>query len=622
MANIKLYGNTWDTSSVYDDAQGKTQKQINAKTATNDGYFEDMTVGTAEQLLSSKYTEDKVPYSFRQTGGGVDVGKRAEEMLVGGTVVWNQLCPELTSGNWGAENGVTASFSNGEVTISSTIVNNGIRCNAAYFRSLKHKYLISFDAKGTAGTIASIVSNNTNLGLNCELRTSNTFENAATIIDNTNKGDGVTRYLYIIGRDSVYENLVVKNAMIIDLTQMFGSTIADYIYGLEQATAGAGVAYFRSLFPKSYYAYNTGTLMSVNAAAHQTVGFNQWDEVAEGGAVDAQTGEPIMPTGSVLRIRSKNFIPCFPSTTYYTAFVGVYQTGSWYSLFFYDKDKKYLIGSAFSPNKNNTFVTPQNAYYMKFNTSDGWGSGTYNGGICINFSDPAKNGTYEPYEKHTYPLDSTLTLRGIPKLDSNNKLYYDGDIYASDGTVTRKYGIIDMGTMTWTRQAGNEGVYVFASGSITQRKAGVINLLTSKYTTTNITAWDSTRPNATISGSSSSINVIVRDDTYSDAASFKTAMSGIYLVYELDTPTTESASPYTNPQICDGSGTEEYVDAGVLAEERDVSVPVGHETKYGEDLVGKLEALPPIPDAPTTNGTYDLRVVVSGGEPTYSWVSV
>lgn len=40
-----------------------------------------------------------------------------------------------------------------------------------------------------------------------------------------------------------------------------------------------------------------------------------------------------------------------------------------------------------------------------------------------------------------YPLDDNLELRGIPKLDSNNELYYDGDTYASDGTVTRKYGI-------------------------------------------------------------------------------------------------------------------------------------------------------------------------------------
>ena len=40
-----------------------------------------------------------------------------------------------------------------------------------------------------------------------------------------------------------------------------------------------------------------------------------------------------------------------------------------------------------------------------------------------------------------YALDSDLILRGIPKMDANNKLYYDGDVYESNGTVTRTYGI-------------------------------------------------------------------------------------------------------------------------------------------------------------------------------------
>jgi len=66
--------------------------------------------------------------------------------------------------------------------------------------------------------------------------------------------------------------------MCIDLTQMFGSTIADYVYSLEQSTAGAGVAWFRKLFPKDYYEYNAGTLKSVEGlSAHETVGFNQWN---------------------------------------------------------------------------------------------------------------------------------------------------------------------------------------------------------------------------------------------------------------------------------------------------------------------------------------------------------
>ena len=50
---------------------------------------------------------------------------------------------------------------------------------------------------------------------------------------------------------------------VFDLSVMFGTTIADYINTLETATPGAGVAWFRALFPKDYYAYDAGTLRSV-----------------------------------------------------------------------------------------------------------------------------------------------------------------------------------------------------------------------------------------------------------------------------------------------------------------------------------------------------------------------
>lgn len=49
---------------------------------------------------------------------------------------------------------------------------------------------------------------------------------------------------------------------IFDLTLMFGSIIANRIYALETATTGAGVAWFKKYFPKDYYPYNTGTLVS------------------------------------------------------------------------------------------------------------------------------------------------------------------------------------------------------------------------------------------------------------------------------------------------------------------------------------------------------------------------
>lgn len=77
--------------------------------------------------------------------------------------------------------------------------------------------------------------------------------------------------------------------MLIDLTAMFGSTIADYIYSLEQATAGAGVAFFRSIYPDDYYAYDSGTTEIVGKETPEaTIAFGQ---TVYGGVLDVTRGK-------------------------------------------------------------------------------------------------------------------------------------------------------------------------------------------------------------------------------------------------------------------------------------------------------------------------------------------
>ena len=78
--------------------------------------------------------------------------------------------------------------------------------------------------------------------------------------------------------------------------------------------------------------------------------------------------------------------------------------------------------------------------------------------------------------------------------------------------------------------------------------------------------------------------IYVRDAAYTDATAFKTAMSGVYLLYELATQTIETAESYQSPQVVDPYGTEEYVTTSI--------VPVGHNTKYPEDIVRKIDSLP------------------------------
>lgn len=341
---------------------------------------------------------------------------------------------------------------------------------------------------------------------------------------------------YSIGASagSAITGLTSGSDMVIDLTLALGSTIADYIYTLEQGTAGAGVAWFKRLFPKPYYPYDAGSLQSVSGvSAHKMTGFNQWDGTYENSKwIDNYT------TGAVANANSSynvtDFIRVTPNTAYYMA-----QTGSSRNIF-YDAEKNAIPMTSWAISDSAKVITsPANAHYIRFTITN-----AYLSAFIFNLSwDGSRNGEYEPYISHSYPLDDTLTLRGVPKLNASNQLYYDGDTYESDGTVTRRYGI-----------------RAYQSG----------------------------------------------DENLADAITDKTNT-----VYKLTTPTTEQAEPYQNPQIADPSGTEEYVTTSI--------VPVGHETEYPTDLLGKLEQLSDIPEPPSTNGTYTLEAVVSGGQVTYIW---
>ena len=441
------------------------------------------------------------------------------------------------------------------------------------------------------------------------------------------------------GRDNIF-----------DLTQMFGSSIADYVYTLESGTTGAGVSWFTHLFPKPYYSYNAGQLLSVNTSSHITRGFNEFDEAV----MATYTGWDYADgyyTGGMGNIPTK----VWENKSGYSGrvcitFTGYAASGVNGRFVFHYTDGTEDFQAYFPTSLDTKTVVStvgKDVSYIGRNFSTG--GNVYFKSVCINLSwDGERDGEYEAYEEHVYPLDESLTLRGIPKLDSGNNLYYDGDTYEADGAVTRKYGIVDLGTLDWINPSGN----IFRTNDITDAadisSNGVkANMVCSKYSTVTWSGpdayWD--KSIAKISGGNA---IAVLDSSYTDADAFAADMSGVYLVYELATPTSGEADSYQTPQIIDDFGTEEFVDYGVAQSTREVAVPVGHNSVYVANLRAKLEMAPDspdgdgdyivrqtngeneyvplvipqeLPDLPSTNGTYQLQVTVSGSTKTLSWVS-
>lgn len=453
----------------------------------------DVTVTDADKCevivtTDNTITEDSGVYIERQSGGG----SRELDEIVGGSVVWNQLIPTANK-----------SFTNTTVDSAGTSFSMRLRQTYSPYTTL----FTNFNT-GIGVVDAVIAASSSFVGISLihvgATNNINIYGDADTVITSGHK------YLFhikVLGNTvNTVGGLQTDNFMFIDLTALFGSTIADYIYSLEQSTAGSGIAWLKSYgyLTEDYYGYTANKIESVSVARHITKDSND-----------------------------------------------------------------SVIGS-----------------------------------YAIN----------------------PITLRGIPKLNASNQLYYDGDVYEASGRVTRKYGIVDLGTLTWSTapiSGGNQRFYAMISNvKPTGDATKIANIICPKYIAISNASQYGGTEGICIHQSNHEVNIYDTNYLNSSTSVFKTAMSGVYLVYELATPTYEDSSPFEANQIVDANGTEEYIDAGVEAGTRDVAIPVGHDTKYynGKAYVKPLTAgtsdtvsmadmgiMPTSPMYIEANGTLDVE---------------
>ena len=563
------------------DVTLKIQLEEGSTATPYEPYQQPQTITQDFNVSLTPTSTDTTPYLFKAVG---DVyGDRLEDKIVGGTVAWNQLAAELGTSSWSTSD-ATVTYADGVATVVPSalygwIREKGVQAGVKVILP-SHKYLVMADIKAvSATTLALFISDNLDFTYKKVLSATTSWANYSWVC-NIASSTVANSVLYGVRSDNASDlaEYQLKNFMLFDLTQMFGSTIADYIYSLEQSQAGAGVAWFKKLFPNDYYAYNAGELLSVEGLqSHDAVGFNQWDEEWVNGRWN--TNGTISTSRNV---SCKNPIKVFPNTTYYFH-CGAYPTVGGYGVadvYLFDENMEFL--GYYPPGGylgKNTFEikTTNKTRYITFTTYDSTYGTTYKNDICINLSNPSRNGEYEPYEKHSYPLDSSLTLRGIPKLDASNNLYYDGDEYTSDGKVKRKYGILEItsGMVALAQNTYSNIVYarVAKPTNSADRNKATTTCIHSTFVSSNVTGnWND----------ASKVNLVLGTAHYTEywfgfasgttLAQVQAALAGTSLVYELATPTTETATPYTNPQIVSKYGTLEYVTNSI--------VPVGHKTTY------------------------------------------
>ena len=542
-------------------------------TATEYEPYTEQTISQSFNVTLTPTVIDETPYLFKKTG---DVrGDRESLELVGGTVNWNQLVQNgdfANTSKWVVSN-LSLSVSGNVGTVTSTSVGSQVlqqTNNGGDFVD-GHKYFTAMLLKAnTSGhTFGASLS-----GLSLNINTLVPLTEMPTvwtafhgIVNFTLQSSGNNTFRIAVTSStalSVGDYFNVRDVILIDLTAFFGnSSTADYVYSLEQATAGAGIAWLRKYFPDlfAYSPYNTGTLESVKPTAHVTVGVNQWDEVAELGYINELTGEK---SGSAIRLCSKNYIPIIPNTEYYFQHSGVAK------LFWYDFDKNF-IGSPANWGQSASFTSPNNCHYAMIGFPEAY-STTYKNDYCLNISNPAINGKYFPADHHTYPI-SELELRGILKL-VDGELRFDGDTRKADGSTQRKYGIVDLGSLHYGYNA-SYGFYASTSQIAENNRPkdngtnGIPNAICVGYGMVSAGVMTGGTTDMCIAIGA---YIYVSNSNYTDPTALKTALSGKYLVYEKATPTTETADPFTDPQEVSIYGTEEFVSSN--------GVPVGNKTTY------------------------------------------
>ena len=556
-------------------------------------------------LITDYIAEEKTPYLFRPSANGLANVISEKDMIVGGTVAWNQLVNPIANG--GTFNGITVTKNNdGSYTFNGTATSE-LRF---YYGVENHSIPASIDAIGThkyfmcgcpsGGSLSTyfVAYANGSGGL---MDYSNSVDIGSGKIGSIHTSGMRRSGVAFVIKNGVTVNNLKVGINFIDLTQMFGSTIADYLYTLESGTSGSGIAKLKEwgFLQKDYYPYNSGDLQSVQTSAHVMRGFNQWDEDFALGFWNAYGAFSSNTSGYM---SNKTHIKVSPNTSY---FITIGKQASFY-IAYYDADKNFIKRETRAyVTSTRLFTTPSNCYYICFSTYDNYGT-TYLNDICINLHwDGERDGEYEPYKEHSYALDSDLELRGILKLDAQNNLYYDGDTYESNGTVTRKYGIIDLGTLTWTYVTSDTVFYA----SIPDKRDGLAAVRCgSRYVPGGLSGYSTSDY---LIGQSSNASLLKRifisDPNYNTASAFKASLDGIYLLYELNDSavTTETADPFAQYQIVDADGTEEYVD------ERTVPIPVGHDTFYQQAV--------DVPQLPTADGSYRLALSKTGNTATASW---
>ena len=479
--------------------------------------------------------------------------------IKGKAIVWNQLFTNSVI----SSNGVT--ISNNQ---DRTITLNGT-ANKSYidFTPLSdamnqvHKYLLCLKILNNPDNISFFYGWPNRSGMRTGIISTGescVVCNQTTSLTQLGRGNGLSGFA--VG--TVFNNVKIA-VMVMDLTQMFGA-------GNEPSTPEE----FRAMFPADYYPYNVGELKTIVPTSIEASGINLLNLVGRKEISSVTVGYRI-PTDAYPEIDAHIYyrgisangylspstvteatvlsssviaktgtaggsdgygvgipLTVVPSTTYYIKCTTSGAVGVGYA------NSNKIITSYNWTLSNNQFTTPRDCRYalIVFRPNAYDTLATFEN-ICVS---TVQTNEYQPYNKYRVNIPSS---KYFPDgMRSAGSAY---DEMQNDEAIKR-IGVVDLGTLNWTYTStpSHERFDAVVSGIKLVSEVSIRgNLVCSKYTTDSASNVYSHVADKAIAVHNKVERVWVYDTSYTDAATFKAAMSGVMLYYELDTPISTAISP-------------------------------------------------------------------------------
>jgi hypothetical protein len=551
----------------------QTEMYLESQKANKSGYYENLSVGVADNL-SGRGEATESEFAMRPSGGEnksiPEDGIARINVIKGNSVAYNQCAKDPlfeteNSSNWLYRGYSSYNVSNGTVEIIS---NGTDECYIDQFFNFakEHVYLFICDVKGGGQQSGiRVYYEGVSRAIYANVNKLNTWERLHVFVKTPVEETGGSRIRLYCAGNSGSVTSYFRKPRLIDLTKMFN--------GVNVPTT---VEEFEALYGNMPNEYNEGTIIDNHTSAIKSVGVNAWDEEITFATIGIESGNA---SSDPERIASKNFCACIGGAKYYVSKPSNVEL----NLLWYDKDKNYIsFNYSYSDNE---FTAPTNARFFKINLYNTYGT-TYNHDICIHLVHTGYlNGRYFPYESQTRQLP---TVEGGLKSAGSA---YDEIRYNKSKDKwehIQRVGSVDLGTLGYEAIGGS----VFMSENIHDRAfLETFNAISNKYivlketATSSIGVVNSTKDKyiqAYYIFDNIAPVIYVKDSAYTDVATFKQAMQGVILYYELAKPKVKELDVDISPdyKVWD-YGTEEAI-SEVL------STPVRINANYGFNAVGQI----------------------------------